>query len=328
MRIFCLLTLVVVSISAVSDQDLFTEFLTKYRSGVTYTRIEYDKRFNIFKSNLRKIKDLNQSGKMWTSGITKFMDLSPGEFKFIFNNLKRQKLNNKPHLSTSCSVSDIDWSDSSRQKVTDQFIDSGSCGGSPMIAVADASDSIHCIANNLNCTSFIRSSPQQLIDCDTGNSGCNGGDPLTIYDYVINIGGLENISKYPFKGSDGTCAFDAKQIKVKIDSYQTVTANDESDLSCALMNQPVVVCVDVDPLQYYTGGIISRSCINGPGYCALAVGLTTGSNAYYKVKASFSDESKTFWGEHGYFRVARNMTTTQGGSGSMCISAHASYPTT
>jgi hypothetical protein len=107
------------------------------------------------------------------------------------------------------------------------------------------------------------------------------------------------------------------------------------------MNQPVVICVDVEPLQFYTSGIIQKACSEthtrgdsstqiSSGYCALAVGLTTGAVPFYKVKASFSDETKSFWGEKGYFRVARNMTSGSSGmaaSGSLCIASHASFPT-
>ena len=38
-------------------------------------------------------------------------------------------------------------------------------------------------------TSYVLA-PQQLVSCDTEDSGCNGGWPTNAYDYIESIGGM------------------------------------------------------------------------------------------------------------------------------------------
>ena len=46
---------------------------------------------------------------------------------------------------------------------------------------------------------------QELIDCDTQDSGCNGGQMDNAFQFVINNGGIDTEADYPFIGTNGTC---------------------------------------------------------------------------------------------------------------------------
>ena len=48
-------------------------------------------------------------------------------------------------------------------------------------------ESVWAIAGN----GLVELAPQQIVDCDTTDDGCNGGNPPTAYEYVIKAGGLE-----------------------------------------------------------------------------------------------------------------------------------------
>lgn len=42
------------------------------------------------------------------------------------------------------------------------------------------------------------SSEQQLLDCDKGNGGCNGGWYTTAWDYIMRVNGCANKSFYAY----------------------------------------------------------------------------------------------------------------------------------
>ena len=48
-------------------------------------------------------------------------------------------------------------------------------------------------------------SEQELVDCNTANSGCNGGWPSKAYDYVKLKQGLKTDSDYPYTAKGGVC---------------------------------------------------------------------------------------------------------------------------
>ena len=58
----------------------FAQFKEKF--GKTYlTRSEHQLRFDIFKTNLKKIEEHNKSGASWTMGVNQFSDLTDAEFQ-------------------------------------------------------------------------------------------------------------------------------------------------------------------------------------------------------------------------------------------------------
>jgi hypothetical protein len=61
-------------------------------------------------------------------------------------------------------------------------------------------------------------SEQQFVDCSKDNSGCNGG----LMDYAFKYAetsAVESEDNYPYKGQDGSCAFDQTKGVVKVVSF-------------------------------------------------------------------------------------------------------------
>jgi hypothetical protein len=54
-------------------------------------------------------------------------------------------------------------------------------------SVTENIESVWAIAGN----KLVELAPQQIVDCDHVDQGCNGGNPPTAYEYVIKAGGLE-----------------------------------------------------------------------------------------------------------------------------------------
>ena len=52
---------------------------------------------------------------------------------------------------------------------------------------------------------LISLSEQELVDCDSTNDGCDGGYMDYAFEWVINNGGIDTESGYPYTGVDGTC---------------------------------------------------------------------------------------------------------------------------
>ena len=107
-------------VSSAGDDELlgaehhFSSFRARF--GKTYaTQEEHDYRFEVFKANLRRAKTHQMLDPDAVHGVTKFSDLTPGEFRQKFLGLKRLRLpkdaQKAPILPTNDLPDDFDWRD-------------------------------------------------------------------------------------------------------------------------------------------------------------------------------------------------------------------------
>lgn len=60
--------------------------------------------------------------------------------------------------------------------------------------------------NKIVTGDLISLSEQELVDCDSRyNSGCNGGTMDYAFEFIVNNGGIDTESDYPYKGVDTVC---------------------------------------------------------------------------------------------------------------------------
>jgi len=294
----------------VSDEQKFRNFIKTYNKHYP-TIAEYERRFEIFRENLKIAAEMDAKDHLASWGVTKFSDLSPAEFRerYLMKNIslpvasRTDKVWKAPRRAVSLPTS-YDWR--TKDAVTPVY-NQGDCGSCWAFSATEAIESQWFLAGKAG--SAIESlSMEQIVQCDTGDYGCNGGWPYNAYKYVISAGGIDSYSSYPYTSGDGvtgSCHFVASDIEATITSWQYVTQsqNEQQMQQFTYTTGPPSVCVDASTWSYYNGGVISAaSCGTSIDHCVQIVGwdVVNGQNAWL-VRNSWG----TTWGPYGgYLYVA------------------------
>jgi C1A family cysteine protease len=267
------------------------------------TQEEHDHKFNNYLASIEKVVELNRnSANNVTFGLNNLADLSPVEFKNLLGYKPRttQALRTIPHLppaDVSQAPSAFDWclTQSKCTPVKDQ----AQCGSCWAFATTENIESVWAIGGN----GLPVLSPQQIVDCDTGEQGCSGGDPQQAYEYVVSQGGLDTAASYPYTGEGGTCAFNAANVAAKISGEANGFGGSEAQMAANLATTaPFSIIVDASSWQYYTGGILS-TCGTSLDHAVIAAGYSL--NSYWNVRNSWG----AGWGENGFIRLAFGQNT-------------------
>lgn len=180
--------------------------------------------------------------------------------------------------------------------------------------------------------SLVTLAVQQMKGCASKAAACAGGRLQQGLQWAINNAGMcSNASYAPFSPTNDTClplSCQAPQSKIK--SYVNCSIGDVPCLQSAAAVKPVAVAVDGRSilLQHYTTGVITATCTNNLEHSALVVGYgnwtNVGRTPYWKLKNSWG----SWWGDAGYFRVARGPAYDgmNGGFGVCGLYGIPSYP--
>lgn len=205
----------------------------------------------------------------------------------------------------------VDW----RTKgVVTPIKNQGQCGSSPYFSAVVSMEGAWALAHH----PLISLSEQQIVDCDTLDYGCNGGEMYDAFQTVLKEGGIESEADYPYtsgNGSNGNCMFNGSKIAARFKSYKLVDATDGA-LVQALTIEPVASAVDASGFYFYTSGVFSwTNCTNvGHGIGVVGYGATAQNVPYYILKNSWG----TDWGMNGYMLLSRG--------NNMCgIASYATY---
>jgi len=303
--------------SAISEDNkkvLFEQFRTRYNRKYT-TEYEYTAKYEIFKENLLKIEEDTQHSHMnggnSVHGITKFTDLSHEEFKkraygvIVPHNYQQWNMVSLQPLGASVSVA-VDWAGVYTTPVKDQ----GYCGSCWAFATTEQleSDAIRQGLPSFSTSSSSWLSPEQLIDCDTGNKGCLGGWFYTAYYYAYNYG-LETSAVYPYSSATyantqvrGTCVYAASNVVLKLSTY--VGYGSEAVMATYVANTgPLYVNIDSTYLGSYVSGVTSCPAAYSINHAVQITGINTDTAnngqglSYWVVRNSWAID----WGLSGYF---------------------------
>jgi len=178
----------------------------------------------------------------------------------------------------------------------------GSCGACWAFATIESFEDRLCIAGKVD--PLVQRSPQYLMDCDSAESGCNGGYPNDAWAFLVKNGAPAETC-LPYQGVQGscpsTCSNGAALNTVKataVSTYSTLNAV-KNDI---YTNGPIETYFMVyEDFYYYTSGIYTPTTTQEVGYHAVKVigwGVTNGVN-YWLVQNSWG----TSWGINGFFMI-------------------------
>jgi cathepsin F len=252
-------------------------------------------------------------------GVTKFMDLSPEEFKATY--LKARPSNKTATAGdgecTACvrfpehqqlrddPPAAFDWT--TKGAVT-PVKDQGQCGSCWSFGTMGDIEGTWFLAKN----DLVSLSEQELVSCDSAgeDQGCNGGLQEDAFQYVISKGGLVGESDYPYvSGGGNTGKCDSSKaggaVKATISSWSQVSKSkaEEGNIKTALIaSGPITIGINAGHMQTYRSGVDNPLiCLAAmTDHAVLIVGYgTDGGSDYWKIKNSWA----TSWGEDGYYRI-------------------------
>ena len=256
----------------------FQKFIKKFQKKYESMN-EFLARYEVFRKNV--MATFQEENGSYSTGITKFSDLTKQEFAKTYLNLNYDAMAMANFDPTIVKVSNAaptsyDWRNYNRVAAVK---DQGSCG---------------------SCWAF--STVANLEGLYAANKG------------VIN-------SDYPYKGTKQTCKSDKTKYadftvtgyKKLGSSWSTWSAVDEDEVKEFLYQTgPLAIALNADPLQTYTSGILdltSTKCpSSGINHAVTLVGYGVDSSSglnYWIVKNSWGKS----WGESGYFRIRRGNGT-------------------
>jgi cathepsin L len=274
-----------------------------------YVGDEYHFRLGLFAANKRKVREHNAHSS-YTVEMNQFATLTESEYKAMLGHRPSTPIA-EIIQSNKKAPSEVDW----REKgIVNPVFNQGSCGSCWAFSVVFAQES----AWKLHHGDLPILAEQNLVDCVTTCSGCNGGMEDLAYKYIIEKqGGLWMYEKdYPYTARDGTCKFDKTKGVCPTKSFfaPCEQGNEQQLVEGCAEKGCVSIAIDAGnwDFQMYKSGVYDpTSCKSGYYQLNHAVGLVgygVDGKDFWIVRNSWG----ATWGENGYIRMVRNKSNKCG----------------
>ncbi|CAJ0954308.1 unnamed protein product, partial [Mesorhabditis belari] len=291
-----------------ADADKFEEFASKWSKN--YKNLDEMKRkARNWKKNMKIIDEENKKNRGYKLGENIFTDMDDDEkAKYVMDIQSAQDSNAaldrvarraKRGVIQTYATARADW----RGKFMPAVRNQKSCGSCYAFAAINA---IEVQWNSIPNNTFSEFSEQQIVDCSTGNRGCNGGWPHSVMDYSYSAGNVPQ-DAYPYTAVAGECQNLTGQ-KIVSNWFRLSSIQ---DMEYYLTNVgPLTFSMWVPRSIYlYRSGIFYPPLLEcKPSYAVGAhamtiVGFGTDPNdeQYWIVRNSWGAN----WGEGGYLRMPK-----------------------
>lgn len=289
---------------------LFKAYHFAYSKSYDYNTEEGIAKYKTFRANIKKMIQHNKSDATWKMGINHLTDMTAEEVRssyylkyFTPKEVSRQlrsvsldDFNDDEETRISGEInkpgerSNIDWTPKMRPVKSQGFC--GSCWAFATIETIEGNRA----AKDGKELEF-NLSPQQLIDCDGGNYGCNGGWYTSAIKYLETYGTVKD-DDYPYKAQKESCVDkDKAKTPVKPIGYKYTYSPDLNFES--LKTGPVAAAIDANEDFYaYESGVWNGVCSNGVNHAMVIVGYSVEKGAWRLQNSWGSD-----WGEKGFVWV-------------------------
>ncbi|XP_054011367.1 uncharacterized protein LOC128894013 [Hylaeus anthracinus] len=307
----------------IKDETMFEDFIREHNKSYASAKEKHN-RFKIFKKNLNKIVEL-QNFEQGTAeyGVTMFADLTPKEFKAHYLGLRHDLKQENEIPFPKAEIPNIDLPakfDWRNYNAVTPVKDQGQCGSCWAFSVTGNVEGQYAIQEG----KLLSLSEQELVDCDTMDEGCGGGEMENAYRTIEKLGGLELEIDYPYDARNEKCNFNRSKARVQIDSAVNITSNETQMAQWLVANGPISIGINANAMQFYMGGVSHpfkflcspESLDHGVlivGYGTSKYPLFHKELPYWIIKNSWGPG----WGERGYYRVYR-------GDGTCGVNAQAS----
>jgi cathepsin F len=308
MKAILILALFALAVFAHPTRDEFNSWALKHKK-IYGTEAESDRRYHIYVANWYRVRHLNSQGQ-GEFALNKFADLSHSEFKKMYlRPINPTTFGPELSITPSNALPDsYNWVDQGAVCAVKDQGQCGSCWAFSAVANMEGQNFLH------GTKTLVALSESQLVDCDTGDDGCNGGLMGNAFEYAIK-NGMESEQDYPYVAQTRTCKYDKSKAIYKFSNWSMIPSDEEKMRQALYDMGPLSIAVDAENWSYYSGGIYTGYCTTNLDHGVTLVGWgSQNGKPYWIIKNSWGKD----WGLNGYIWLERN--TNKCGINKYCCS--------